>query len=87
MSYKNKYGITNITSWTSKKYSKRFGVLDISWDFTKDPNKKHQKYPVFLYTPDMQNTKNHYHIPLSRSQAKKLRNWLNDYLRNTCKKY
>jgi hypothetical protein len=84
MGYRNKYGNTDITHSPSKKYGKRFGVLGISWDnfVSQDMNNKRYRIPVFLYTPDMEDSVNHYHIPLTKKQARKLRDWLNLYLKD-----
>lgn len=75
MAYKNKFGITKIISSKRKN-------LDISWDCEEDPKDKKQRKPVFLFTPDMDNTINHFHIELDKKQAVKLRDWLNDYLKD-----
>jgi hypothetical protein len=73
MPYKrNRYGVTQIKP----------GVIDnlsINWDFDYNENKR-LRFPVFLFTPWMKDTKTHYHIRLNRTQARKLRDWLNDYL-------
>lgn len=74
MSYKSKFGITKIIN-------SKYGNLSISWD-SQDPNPKNKRgqRPVFLYTPNMDNTNEHYHIALTRKQAKILSKWLIDYL-------
>jgi len=71
MGYKNKFGNTLIND-------ERFNNLQINWDYDKDPNKK---YPVLLFTPDMQDTNKHYHLALNKKQTKKLLKWLQDYLK------
>lgn len=73
MSYRNKYGITKIKS-------KRIDNLQINWDFYRTPK---SKFPVLLFTPDMNNTNTHYHIKLDRGQTRKLAEWLIDYLHDT----
>lgn len=73
MAYKNKFGITKII--TSKRNN-----LDISWDC--DDLKSKNRKPVFLFTPNMDNIINHFHIELSKKQAVKLRDWLADYLKD-----
>lgn len=81
MSYRNKYGITNIIQGN-------YYNLDISWDCDDIWNTKvcpkRRRFPVFLFTPDMRNTDNHQHIELNKTQAKKLHKWLTDYLKD-CK--
>ncbi len=44
--------------------------LDISLDYDTDESKK---YPVFLFTPDMSNTDDHYHIELTYKEAEVLK--------------
>ena len=80
MSYKSRYGSTSIRPG-------RIDNLDIGWDFEDDETDKRQRKPVFLFTPDMKNTVNHHHIELSRAQAKKLRDWLTAYLKDTRKRH
>lgn len=70
---KNEYGILVVRD-------SKVNNLQISWDFDVLDDYEKSKYPVFLFTPDMENTQKHYHIELSRKEAKQLRNWLNDYL-------
>lgn len=74
MSYKrHRYGSTKIKS-------KRIDNLQINWDYQRTPK---SKFPVFLFTPDMNDTNTHYHIKLDRLQAKKLKDWLEDFLEDT----
>lgn len=83
MGYKDqRYGITKIIG-------KVFDNLQISWDadvVDVENVKKHRRYPVLLYTPDMNNTNEHFHVMLTRNQATKLRDWLDDFLKDTKKK-
>lgn len=51
--------------------------LCIVMDYNDDPKDPH---PVMLFTPDMNDTDEHYHIELTREQATVLRNWLDKYL-------
>lgn len=76
MAYRNRYGVTKL-----KK--KRIDNLSINWDYNRTPK---SKFPVFLFTPDMEDTDTHYHIKLDRTQAKKLNKWLNDFLKDTKRK-
>ena len=39
------------------------------------------RFACMLFTPDMDNTMEHWHIKLTDKQAVKLRNWLNDFLK------
>lgn len=76
MSYKNRLGITQI-----KK--NKIHNLSINWDAdVKDVENCHKSkcYPVMLFTPNMNNTNNHYHIKLNRKETRKLRDWLNIFL-------
>jgi hypothetical protein len=56
-----------------------FDNLSISWDYvvTDTPD---MGFPVLLFTPNMNNTDEHYHIELRTQEALKLRNWLNKFL-------
>lgn len=58
----------------------RMDNLQISWDYDTNPN---YRYPVFLFTPDMDDTDTHYHIQLTRSDAVQLAGWLRSYIRDT----
>ena len=46
-------------------------------DYDRDESKK---YPVLLYTPNMDRTEDHFHIVLTKKEAKSLRDWLDNYL-------
>jgi len=70
MSYQDRFGVTNIRPDDRDN-------LDISFDYDDNPS---ETYPVFLFTPDMKNPNDHYHITLSLSQAQRLHQWLTDYL-------
>jgi hypothetical protein len=72
VSFKDPFGITKIRASDRDN-------LNISWDFDTNPKKN---YPVLLYTPDMRDTDNHYHIALSEKQARELRDWLTAFLRS-----
>ena len=76
MAYKSKHGITKI-----KKA--RINALDISRDYDTNPNRE---YPVLLYTPDMENTDEHHHIPLTLKESKALHQWLGEFLKAHKKK-
>ena len=73
MAYKDKFGITKIREGQTNN-------LDISWDYENDPNDLKQRKAVFLFTPDMKNAMEHYHIELDQQQANVLRKWLNQFL-------
>lgn len=51
--------------------------LSISLDYDMDESKK---YPVLLYTPNLDKTEDHFHISLTKKEAKLLRDWLDSYL-------
>jgi hypothetical protein len=53
--------------------------LSIGLEYDTNPDKP---YPMFLYTPSISELNNHFHIALSRKQAKILRDWLSEYLRD-----
>ena len=72
MGYRNRYGSTKLKD-------KRIDNLSIGWDYNRTPK---SKFPVFLFTPDMECTNIHYHIALNRTQAKKLNKWLTDFLKD-----
>lgn len=78
---KDRFGITSICPG-------RINALDINWDsndtLNNEPYPKHKRYPVFLFTPDMnRNTIEHHHIELNRAQTKRLHKWLGDFLKDT----
>lgn len=82
MAYKDRYGITKIRK-------DRRDNLSIGWDnFVNSaktfdlPKNAKNRIPVFLFTPDMEDTNNHHHIMLNKKQAEILRDWLNAYLKD-----
>lgn len=82
MAYKDRYGSTKLRNG-------RRDNLSIGWDnFVNSaknfasPKYAHNRVPVFLFTPDMEDTKQHYHIELNKQQAKDLRDWLTAYLKD-----
>ena len=82
MAYKDNYGITKIKA-------RCIDNLSISWDANitngeKTPKKN--RYPVLLYTPDMNDTNTHYHVQLSRKEAKTVKDWLTEFLKDTKQK-
>jgi hypothetical protein len=77
MAFKDRYGDTQIKKG-------KVDNLSINWDadvIDVENCSKNSRYPVLLYTPWMEETKNHYHIALTRAEAKKLRNWLTEFLK------
>lgn len=77
MSYKDKFGITDINP-----QSEKIDCLSVSYDYYDNEEDRH---PVFLYTPHMEDLDSggcphHYHITLTKERAKVLRDWLNEYL-------
>jgi hypothetical protein len=62
----------------AKKITKK---LSISRDYDTNPK---NYYPVFLFEPGKDFE--HYHISITRKEAEKLRDWLNEYLKDRGKK-
>lgn len=54
--------------------------LSISMDYDDDWDEVQQRFAVMLFTPDMNDTTEHWHIQLDDNQAKKLHSWLGDFL-------
>jgi hypothetical protein len=54
--------------------------VQISMDFDEDENLQHA---VILFTPNMNDTGDHYHIPLNKGQMVALRDWLTARLGDT----
>jgi hypothetical protein len=70
MSYASKFGATKIRQG-------KVDNLQINRDKTLEGEAAH---PVLLYTPNMNDLNNHFHIPLTWKQAVKLKSWLDAYL-------
>ena len=51
-------------------------TFEVGLDYDTNPEKT---YPVFLFVPDRKQF-THWHLPLTRQQARRLRDWLNRYL-------
>ena len=79
MAYKDRFGGTDICDGSVYNFS-------IGWDYNDNPSDEKQRYPVFLFIPDMEDP-DHYHIELNRKQARILRDWLNDYLEGRATKW
>jgi hypothetical protein len=73
MTYNNRYGITKIINQDRDN-------LSVSFDSGTRRIKEDEVGVVFLYTPDMSNTKEHYHIELNRQEATLLKEWLESFL-------
>lgn len=73
---KNKVAKKLVPKMTKVKKGKTDN-LSISLDYDRDESKK---YPVLLYTPNMERTEDHFHIVLTKKEAKSLRDWLDNYL-------
>jgi len=74
MTYKrSKHGSTDIIKGN-------FNNLGISWDYDYEDTIE-ERVAVLLYTPHMQDTDNHYHIPLNLKQAKTLHKWLGEFIK------
>lgn len=74
MSYKDRYGSTPINDSKSDN-------LTIHWDYDYNADNIKERFPVLFYTPWMDDTNNHYHIKLSKEQAKVMKEWLDEYLK------
>ncbi len=73
---KNKVAKKSVPKVTKVKKGKTDN-LSIYLDYDRDESKK---YPVLLYTPNMDRTEDHFHIVLTKKEAKSLRDWLDNYL-------
>lgn len=73
---KNKVAKKSVPKMTKVKKGKTDN-LSISLDYDRDESKK---YPVLLYTPNMERTEDHFHFVLTKKEAKSLRDWLDNYL-------
>lgn len=66
-----------------KKFDADIVDFDKSLSISRDYNTRPSFFfPVFLFTPDPNDTNNHFHISLTKKQAIKLRDWLNKYIRD-----
>lgn len=74
MAYRNRFGSTNICNG-------RIDNLSINWDFDYHEESIRERYPVFLFTPDMEDTREHYHIKLDLEQARKLHKWFGEFIK------
>ena len=74
MSYKDRHGSTPINKGKSNN-------LTIHWDYDDDSEDIKQRTPILFYTPWMEDTNTHYHIRLDKDQAKIMRDWLDEYLK------
>ncbi len=71
MAFSKKFGSTEIKKG-------RIDNLGISWGYDIDPKKR---FPILFFTPDMTDTNTHYHIQLTTNQARVLKKWLDEFLR------
>lgn len=55
--------------------------LSLSCDCDDDYEVVADRFPVMLYTPDMSNTSEHFHISFSDVEAYKLSRWLDKYFK------
>jgi len=49
-------------------------------DISRDTGRDDEPIAVFLFTPDMADTSDHHHIPLSIEQCQALHTWLGRFL-------
>ena len=60
-------------------------ILDLNWhvsvsrEYDRNP---YNNYPLLTVRPNKGDPSDHHHFGLSKKQAKKLRDWLDDYLRD-----
>lgn len=71
--YGSKYGITQIIS-------DKIDNLSINYDADHNIEDIKQRFPVLLFTPDIDDTNTHYHISLTLKQTKVLYKWLSDFI-------
>jgi hypothetical protein len=74
MSFYNRYGVTKIKEEMRDN-------LSISFDSGIPGIPDSEVGAVFLYTPEMDNAENHYHITLNRDQIEIIRDWCDDFLK------
>jgi hypothetical protein len=66
-----------------KKFNPKIVSINRGLDISRDYNFKPRAFfPVFLFTPHISDPNNHFHISLTKTQARKLRDWLTDYLKD-----
>jgi hypothetical protein len=80
MAFKDRFGITTIST-------DDINSLEISWDFVDDVEDKKQRFPVLLFIPNFNDCDNHYHISLTKKEAKVLQKWLSDYIEGKPTRY
>jgi len=73
MAFKDRYAITKIIDENRDS-------LSISIDSGIRRLEDDEVGAVFLYTPDMGNTKEHFHIELTKDEVLKLRDWCDSFL-------
>lgn len=84
MSYKSKFGLTEIIPRVRNNLVISWDLESEDWDeINQKPVGKLTKFPILLFTPNLNNTKEHYHIDLSREQAILLKEWLDAYIEDT----
>ena len=73
MAYKDRYGRTTIIN-------EKLDKLSVSIDSGTFRANEPETAAVFLYTPDIENTMEHYHIEMKEEEARVLYEWLGEYL-------
>jgi hypothetical protein len=73
MAYEDRFAITKIIDQNRDN-------LSVSFDSGTRRFKENEVGAVLLYTPDMSNTSEHYHIELNRQEATLLKEWLEAFL-------
>ena len=83
MSYKSKFGNTQIKPGNWQNLSVSYDADLIKDLYPELKGDKRRRYPVLLFTPNMNDANNHHHIQLKKSEARKLMVWLAAYLKDS----
>lgn len=66
----------------TKSYGSPNEQLSVLFDFDTNPSNKEKWKLMFLYVPNVKEFE-HFHIELKKSEAKKLRDWLDHFIKET----
>jgi hypothetical protein len=55
--------------------------LRVSWDYEDDKNDRDQRFVVLLFTPNLKLPEEREHIALSKDEARRPADWLNEFLK------
>lgn len=75
MSFQDRYGSTSIVN-------RKLDNLSVSFDCGTRRFSVNEVGVVLLFTPDMSNTSEHFHIEIKREEAIILKEWLDLFLKN-----